>query len=108
MTRTRNEPSLMQGIPPQQLLWQAVVLRALYDATNDHPTGYKRKHAPGSSREETRYRLQAIAWITEGGDDFRAVCTLAGLDPDFIQDAFMAGKIDGRRLRDSTGARDEA
>lgn len=64
-------------------LWQAVVLRAITDATAD-------EYASAEDRAEQR---RAHEWITGRGKDFRHVCDLAGLDPDFYADAYEAGGI---------------
>lgn len=76
---------------PERRLWQDVVLRALMDAT--HPAGDE-----GNS-EDARGRRSARQWLREGGKDFRTVCNLAGLDPDFVREKYLAGKICGEALR---------
>ena len=73
----------------EQELWQAVVLRAAMDALADNP----------SSDEDQRAKRDADRWFRFGGRDFREVCTLAGIDPDFIADAYKSGRIDRRLLK---------
>ena len=74
---------------PEQRLWQTVVMKALTDATAAHP----------ASTDDIRARRDADDWVRSGGRDYRLVCALAGLDPDFIREAYVAGRIDGALLR---------
>jgi len=74
---------------PEQTLWQTVVIKALTDATAVDP----------SSTDDRRARHEADSWIRSGGKDYRRVCALAGLDPDFIREAYIDGRIDGALLR---------
>lgn len=76
----------MTDISSEKRLWQAVVLKAMSDAT--HPDG------PGGSTEQGRATRDAISWLRSGGRDFRTVCHLAGVDPDFIQGAYLSGGVD--------------
>jgi hypothetical protein len=76
---------------PERALWQAVLLRAVTDATAVDPAG----------DDSRRAKQDAIRWLTLGGRDFREVCSNAGMDPDFIQDAFLGGRIDPALLRAS-------
>jgi hypothetical protein len=70
-------------ISPEQILWQSVVLRALLDAT-------------GNDEKE---RTEADAWIRFGGKKFQAVVTMAGMCPDFVRDAYIAGRVNPDLLR---------
>ena len=71
---------------PEQILWQSVVLRALLDATD--ATGNK----------ETEH-TEADAWIRFGGKKFQSVVTMAGMCPDFVRDAYIAGRVNPDLLR---------
>lgn len=73
----------------EHLLWQMVLLRAVMDAT-----------APGS-RNNVLYhqKWSAARWISDCGRDFRQVCHLAGVDPEFLSECFRAGQVDGCALR---------
>jgi hypothetical protein len=77
---------------PERLLWQSVVMRALRDTTS---TG------PGVDVVDMQ---KADKWIRRRGKEYRMVCDLAGMDPDFIADAYVAGRIDAGRLRRMEGA----
>jgi hypothetical protein len=68
---------------PEQILWQSVVLRALMDATGNKETE----------------RTEADAWIRFGGKKFQAVVTMAGMCPDFVRDAYIAGRVNPDLLR---------
>jgi len=68
---------------PEQILWQSVVLRALMDAT-------------GNQEKE---RTEADAWIRFGGKKFQSVVTMAGMNPDFVRDAYIAGRVNPDLLR---------
>lgn len=74
---------------PEQKLWQSVVLRAALDATSN----------PSSSSDDYIAQKNADAWMRTGGRDFREVCGLAGLDPDFIKEAYVGGRINAELLR---------
>ena len=76
---------------PEQNLWQQVVLQAFRDATSNFNEG-------GIS-ENARAKREAIFWITHGGYDFHLTCTNAGFDPDFLREAFLAGRVNGEALR---------
>ena len=67
---------------PEKRLWQRVLIVALADAT-----------AKGGDPRNRLDRAQAREWVREGGKDFRKVCSLAGIDPDGIIEAFKAGRV---------------
>lgn len=74
---------------PEQRMWQTVIIKALTDAT-----------AGGMSRrDDRRAEIEAESWLRSGGRDFFIVCTLAGFDPHFIREKYIAGRIDGALLR---------
>ena len=72
---------------PEKRLWQAVLFQAVRDATSQH---------------DSREKREADAWIRSGRKDFREVCSLAGMEPEFIQEAYIGGKINPELLRSST------
>ena len=74
---------------PETRLWQAVVLRALLDAT---------ARAPRSNADRVE-KARAHGWIKRRDRGFVDASHLAGLDPDFIRDAYMKGKVSPEGLR---------
>lgn len=92
-------------------LWSAVLAQAVADALGQ--SGFCRKdyttrgvlHCP---------HAEALAWIKEGGEDFRTVATLAGFDPDAVRDAVMSDRVGvlhlgtGRSKRRSTSRTEKA
>ena len=60
---------------PEQRMFLNVITQAVHDAS------YK-----GEERYDVYHRDQAISWLTSNSYDFRLVCKLADLDPDY---AFM-------------------
>lgn len=77
---------------PEQHLWQSVIERAFVDAT-----------APVSNDDtEARAKRQAADWIRGCGKDFREVCSLAGMDADFLSDAFREGRVDRVALKNAS------
>lgn len=62
-------------------LWQTVVFLAVKDAL-----GGRDQRAPLS-------QVQADRWIRGGGKDFRLVCSLAGIEPGFLREAYVSGRI---------------
>ena len=57
---------------PEQRMFLNVITQAVHDAA------YK-----GYDRYYEYHRDQAIAWLTSNSEDFRAICVLADLDPDY-------------------------
>lgn len=80
---------------PEQTLWQEVVIQAVIDALwagNEFtPRG---TYAPAAT-----YRGQASAWIEGNSENYRFACEMAGFDPDFLREAFIAGRIDVDSLK---------
>lgn len=74
---------------PEQELWQAVLFAAFVDATRVDPP----------DTENRRAKRDADRWIRGAGKDFRTVCALAGMDPDFLRDAYVTGRVCPERLR---------
>lgn len=78
----------MAEIMPETRLWQTVIFQAVIDAT-----------AKGDSLEKRR----AAEWLRENRRDFKQVCAMAGLDPDFISEAFCQGRIRRSVLKNARG-----
>ena len=57
---------------PEQRMFLNVITQAVHDAA------YK-----GYDRYYEYHRDQAISWLTSNSQDFRAICVLADLDPDY-------------------------
>ena len=74
------------GCSPERALWCEVLVRALRDAAGHFETS--------RSTYATLDRRRAHEWITRDSRDFQIVCTLAGLDPVAVRDAYLAGRID--------------
>ena len=70
-----------------RLLWLKVIENALYDAM----WRGKEMSECGYINERATYAEQADAWLRRKGRDFRTVCDLAGIDPDFLHDNYVAG-----------------
>jgi hypothetical protein len=82
---------------PEQHLWQKVVEQAFVDATAGA--------APSDDARAGTDRRKASDWIRGCGRDFRMVCGLAGMDPDFLSDAFRAGRVQRVFLKNASGSR---
>ncbi|WP_321829770.1 hypothetical protein [Thalassovita sp.] len=76
---------------PEEWLWQAVVWVAVADAVSSPVT-------PTKQREQE----EAYRWIAGAGRNFRFVCALAGMDPDFLPSALRAGRINSEDLKNLT------
>lgn len=59
---------------PEDALWRNVILQAIGDATLSLPAGFY------ASRQMAKVRKQAREWVAQQGEDFHAVCSLAGLE----------------------------
>lgn len=75
---------------PERELWQAVLFQALLDATNISEFG---------NSADRLARRKAKAWMDRGDKDFRMVCNLAGMDPDFVRDCYITGRISHAALK---------
>ena len=74
---------------PEQRMFLNVITQAIHDAA------YK-----GEDRYYEYHRDQAISWLTSNSQDFRIVCRLADLDPDYtFLIMFKAIKSDIKQLR---------
>lgn len=73
---------------PQNRLWVRVLLLAASDATYD-----------GIDNRKIREREFAERWFRHGGSDFNEVCALAGLEPEAVKRAYMAGRLNGELAR---------
>lgn len=60
-------------VPCEQSLWVAVITQALMDVSSK-----------SKKREALKDKAAAYAWLTEGSEDFDAVCDMAGLDPLYV------------------------
>jgi len=74
---------------PEKHLWQAVVFKAIMDATANDP----------KNGDDIAEKRRSDIWIRKGGPDFVQVCTMAGIDPAFIREAYISGRIDRDMLR---------
>lgn len=66
---------------PERQLWCAVIIHALYEATGRVAYAERGEHA-----SVTR---EALAWFRNAGEDFHAVCELAGFAPSAIRAAAL-------------------
>lgn len=84
------------SITPERHLWQSVLIMAVTDATY-----------VGDVQDLRREKRTADRWLRGCGRDFRRVCTLAGMDPDFVSEAYAGGRINGELLRSAQGRHTE-
>ena len=75
----------------ERIMWQTVVYRAFIDATAD--TSFNKTTATELEKQ------RADSWIRGNGKDFREVCGHAGMDPDFLHEAYVSGRINRELLR---------
>jgi len=80
-------------LEPYRALWKAALHQKLVDATSDHPK---------QDLEGQRAKKQALQDINGNTRNFRFVCVCAGMDSDFVREAFMGGRIDPALLRAGT------
>lgn len=74
----------------EQALWASVLGQAVLDALGRASYNPKEYRRDGGTYDP---RLEAREWIEQGGPDFQAVCQLAGVDPDAVRDAVLAGRV---------------
>lgn len=67
-----------------QALWQEVLLMGILNA-------HGRACDPNRASLD---RHQSDQWIRSNCKDFRMVCDLAGMDSDFVHEAYVSGRID--------------
>jgi hypothetical protein len=66
---------------PERQLWCAVIIHTLYEAAG--------RIAYAERGEHDEVRREAIAWFEDAGEDFHAVCDLAGFLPGAIRDGAL-------------------
>lgn len=75
-----------EDVPPEVKLWRAVLTQALMDIKNKP-----------NNRDEQMERIKTEYWLTKSNPHFKAVCSFAMLDPDYvsrkIQKAISTGII---------------
>lgn len=89
---------------PERSLWQAVVYQAFVDATAPDPS---HRESVRAHRESVRAKRDAHDWIS-GSRSFRTVCALAGMDPDFLSEAYRAGRVNRSVLKSASKIRGAA
>ena len=72
-------------VTPERMLWQAVVHKAFLDALCPKENQ--------NSADQVKATREAIVWIERGGKDFQQVCSMAGMDPDFLREAYLRGRM---------------
>lgn len=82
------------GAAASREMWQAVLHRAFLDATYD-----------GDARADKMEQITCDRWIRQCGKDFRQVCALAGMDADFLSDAYKSGRVDRHLLKGTEDTR---
>jgi len=78
----------------EQILWQTVVIRNLTDALSPDKKTTRIKHGKPS-----REKYEADLWFRHGGRDFYLVCHLAGIDPSWLREKYLAKEIDLSALK---------
>lgn len=68
-----NDTIIDDNVTGEQSLWVAVITQALMDVSSN-----------SRKREAIRDKKAAYEWLTEGSEDFDAVCDMAGLDPLYV------------------------
>jgi hypothetical protein len=84
-------------IDPNRILWQHVLQQAFMDATSESTAQVQ--SSASAAGKGSREQLSADRWIRDCGRDFRMVCSLAGMDADFLSGAYRAGRVNGEWLR---------
>jgi hypothetical protein len=74
----------------EKALWACVLGQAINDALGRASYNPKEYRRDGGTYDP---HLEARQWIEQGGPDFQAVCHAAGLDPDAVRDAVLAGRV---------------
>jgi hypothetical protein len=62
------------GFNGEKALWRAIITQALMDAGSEP-----------SKKEMIYERAQAMAWLSGWSKDFLTVCSLAGLEPEYVR-----------------------
>lgn len=71
----------------ERRLWVAVLLMAINDAAYE-----------GEGGSSLREKEIADDWFRTGGNGFRFVCSMVGLDPGCVRKAYIEGRIGGSKL----------
>lgn len=73
-----------QGISPEQRLMRAVIAQTAMEAAGKIAVNSR---SPLKAEEA---RADAIEWFRDAGDDFQRVCSLAGLEPEYVRKRVLA------------------
>tara|TARA_R100001086_G_scaffold244692_1_gene174768 strand:- start:1735 stop:2061 length:327 start_codon:yes stop_codon:yes gene_type:complete len=82
---------------PEKRLWGAVIARSLMDANAPEQDVKCNPKTWRGEREHARHT--ADSWLRSMSRDFVDVCTRAGIDPNYLREAYMAGRLSGYRLQ---------
>lgn len=65
-------------------VWIAVIIQALRDVKNEHNTSLKQVE-----------KDHTVAWFERRNEDFTFVCTMAGLEPDYVREKYAKAQRTG-------------
>ncbi len=80
-----QEPEKPCGV---RALWRGVITQALMDAGSN-----------SAKAEHRKEKLKAIAWLTGDCESFELVCSMAGLEPDYVKKKALAAMKNGCKWR---------
>lgn len=73
-----------EGISPEQRLMRATIAQAAMEAAGKVAVNSR------SPLKIEEARADAIRWFHDAGDDFQRVCSLAGLEPEYVRTRVLA------------------
>jgi len=75
-----TEEDAVKDLTPEERLWATVIERAFLDAKGViHGVG-------DNDAVKVRLQKEAYRWFKDGGEDFKEVCTMAGLNHAFVRE----------------------
>ena len=99
------EGTYRRRISPEWELWASVVYQTLLDATGRARPGDRNTGSMLTVVDQDRAR----DWLLRGGDDFREICEMAGMEPWCVRDRARTlasrGWVRDATLRALNGAR---
>ncbi len=69
---------------PEQNLWVNVIAQQFHDATREILPPIKKKNGKTQDRPNNNSIHLARTWFETKSEDFQMVCSLAGLDPEYV------------------------
>jgi hypothetical protein len=80
---------------PEQNLWVNVIAQQFHDATRKILPPKRKKNGKTQDRPNNNSIYLARTWLSDNTEDFQIVCSLAGLEPEWVMKEYKKVKAGG-------------